>query len=35
VLSVVNGDPGSALRGAGVLAAGVPVFYWFTKWGVG
>jgi APA family basic amino acid/polyamine antiporter len=31
VLSVVKGDPGSAARGAGVLAAGVPVFYWFTR----
>jgi APA family basic amino acid/polyamine antiporter len=29
VLSVVRGDPGSAARGALVLAAGVPVFYWF------
>jgi APA family basic amino acid/polyamine antiporter len=31
VLSVVRADPGSASRGALVLAAGVPVFYWFTR----
>jgi APA family basic amino acid/polyamine antiporter len=31
VLSVVWSDPGSASRGALLLAAGVPVFYWFRK----
>ena len=30
VLSVVRADPGSALRGALLLGAGVPVYYWFT-----
>ena len=30
VLSVVWADPGSALRGALLLAAGIPVFYWFS-----
>jgi APA family basic amino acid/polyamine antiporter len=29
VLSVVWADPSSAFRGAVLLAAGVPVFYWF------
>jgi APA family basic amino acid/polyamine antiporter len=29
VLSVVRADPGSALRGALLLGAGVPVYYWF------
>jgi APA family basic amino acid/polyamine antiporter len=29
VLSVVWADPGSAARGALLLAAGIPVFYWF------
>jgi APA family basic amino acid/polyamine antiporter len=29
VLSVVWADPASALRGALLLAAGIPVFYWF------
>lgn len=31
VLSVVWADPGSALRGALLLAAGIPVFYWFNR----
>jgi basic amino acid/polyamine antiporter, APA family len=31
VLSVVWADPSSAWRGALLLAAGVPVFYWFTR----
>ena len=31
VLSVVRADPGSAARGALLLAAGVPVFYWFRS----
>ena len=31
VLSVVFNDPSSAARGAVLLAAGVPVFYWFTR----
>ena len=31
VLSVVRDDPWSALRGALLLAAGVPVFYWFNR----
>jgi APA family basic amino acid/polyamine antiporter len=31
VLSVVWADPGSAARGALLLAAGVPVFYWFRR----
>ena len=30
VFSVVRSDPGSASRGALLLAAGVPVYYWFT-----
>jgi basic amino acid/polyamine antiporter, APA family len=29
VLSVIRSDPGSAVRGALLLAAGIPVFYWF------
>jgi APA family basic amino acid/polyamine antiporter len=33
VLSVVRADPASAWRGALLLAAGVPVFYWFTRRG--
>jgi APA family basic amino acid/polyamine antiporter len=33
VLSVVWADPGSAMRGALLLAAGVPVFYWFRRAG--
>src|SRR5262245_40585819 len=31
VLSVIWSDPRSASRGALLLAAGVPVFYWFSK----
>ena len=31
VLSVIWADPPSALRGALLLAAGVPVFYWFRR----
>ena len=31
VLSVVLADPSSALRGALLLAAGVPVYFWFTR----
>ena len=31
VLSVVRDDPSSALRGALLLALGVPVFYWFAR----
>ena len=31
VLSVVYADPVSASRGALLLAAGVPVFYWYAK----
>jgi basic amino acid/polyamine antiporter, APA family len=31
VLSVVWADPASAIRGALLLAAGVPVFYWFRR----
>jgi APA family basic amino acid/polyamine antiporter len=31
VLSVVRDDPSSALRGALLLAAGIPVFYWFRR----
>jgi hypothetical protein len=31
VLSVIRADPPSALRGALLLAAGVPVFYWFRR----
>ncbi len=31
VLSVVRADPASALRGALLLGAGVPVYYWFTR----
>lgn len=31
VVSVVWADPGSALRGAVLLAAGIPVFYWFSR----
>jgi APA family basic amino acid/polyamine antiporter len=29
VLSVVRADPVSAMRGALLLAAGIPVFFWF------
>lgn len=31
VLSVIRADPSSALRGGLLLAAGVPVFYWFRR----
>jgi APA family basic amino acid/polyamine antiporter len=31
VLSVVWADPGSAARGALILAAGIPVYYWFSR----
>ncbi len=31
VLSVVSADPASASRGALLLAAGIPVFYWFNR----
>jgi APA family basic amino acid/polyamine antiporter len=31
VLSVVRADPSSALRGALLLAAGIPVFFWFSR----
>ena len=31
VLSVVRDDPSSAFRGALLLAAGIPVFYWFSR----
>jgi APA family basic amino acid/polyamine antiporter len=31
VLSVVWNDPSSALRGAVLLAAGIPVFFWFRR----
>jgi len=31
VFSVVRDDPSSALRGALLLAAGVPVFFWFSS----
>ena len=31
VLSVVRADPSSALRGALLLAAGLPVFFWFRR----
>lgn len=31
VLSVIRADPASALRGGLLLAAGVPVFYWFSR----
>ena len=31
VLSVVRADPSSALRGALLLAAGIPVFFWFAR----
>jgi APA family basic amino acid/polyamine antiporter len=31
VLSVVRADPSSAFRGALLLAAGIPVFFWFRK----
>jgi APA family basic amino acid/polyamine antiporter len=31
VLSVVRDDPSSAGRGALLLAAGIPVFYWFNR----
>jgi APA family basic amino acid/polyamine antiporter len=31
VLSVVWADPGSASRGALLLAAGIPVFYWYRR----
>jgi APA family basic amino acid/polyamine antiporter len=34
VLSVVWADPSSAWRGAALLAAGIPVFYWFRRPGV-
>jgi Flp pilus assembly protein TadB len=30
VLSVVWADPHSASRGALLLAAGIPLFYWFV-----
>ncbi len=33
VLSVVRADPGSALRGALLLGAGIPVFFWFRASG--
>ena len=33
VLSVVRADPSSAWRGAVLLTAGIPVFYWFTRRG--
>ena len=33
VLSVVRADPSSAWRGAVLLGAGIPVFYWFTRRG--
>jgi APA family basic amino acid/polyamine antiporter len=35
VLSVVRADPSSALRGALLLAAGIPVFFWFSRRGGG
>ncbi len=31
VLSVVWNDPSSALRGAGLLALGIPVFYFYRR----
>ena len=31
VFSVVRSDPSSALRGALLLALGIPVFFWFTR----
>jgi len=31
VLSVVRADPSSALRGALLLAAGIPVYFWFAR----
>jgi len=31
VLSVVRTDPVSASRGAGLLATGIPVFFWFNR----
>ena len=31
VLSVVRDDPSSAIRGALLLALGIPVFWWFTR----
>ncbi len=31
VLSVVRADPASAARGALLLGAGIPVFYWFSR----
>ena len=31
VLSVVRDDPAAALRGALLLALGIPVFWWFTR----
>jgi APA family basic amino acid/polyamine antiporter len=31
VISVVRADPSSALRGALLLALGIPVFYWFNR----
>ena len=31
VLSVIRSDPSSALRGALLLALGIPVFFWYTR----
>jgi len=31
VLSVIRADPASALRGTLLLAAGIPVYYWFSR----
>jgi Flp pilus assembly protein TadB len=31
VLSVIWADPRSALRGTLLLAAGIPVYYWFSR----
>ncbi len=31
VLSVVRSDPGSAARGAGLIALGIPIYYWFAR----
>ena len=31
VASVVYNDPASAMRGALLLALGIPIFYWFTR----
>jgi APA family basic amino acid/polyamine antiporter len=31
VLSVVSADPASASRGALLLVAGIPIFYWFNR----